>query len=247
MKETILYSLKRSREVAGLTQKEVEKALGMRSLMIKDYESGRLKLPVTVAIKLSDLYKVSVDDLLGQSNKANINTSKVLQNFQTLFLGNGFSIMFLDPILRAFLEDHQDKYFQFSLFELLTGKKSENQKKEIVTEISRVLFSLASSDGKVSDSEIDCIRYILSAFEIENKYKEVSVGISEVYYPSSEKILTEIELRHFIIWILFFFAYADKKLTFEEIEYIEKCAESLKINRSNFLFIKEKFIKEKLG
>ena len=82
---------------------------------------------------------------------------------------------------------------------------------------------------------------------MQNKYKEVSVGISTEYYPQSiPKSIQKIEIRHFVIWTLFFFAFADEVICNEEIKYIEKCAEILKINKSNFIFIKEKFVKERV-
>ncbi|PCH45310.1 MAG: hypothetical protein COC23_08105 [Hyphomicrobiales bacterium] len=41
-------------------------------------------------------------------------------------------------------------------------------------------------------------------------------------------------------------AKADGKIVYQEVDYIEKCAEYLRLNRDNFLFIKEKFVTEKL-
>ena len=247
MNTEILLSLKNNREKAGLTQKDVEKALGMRKLMMRDYEIGRLKLPVSVAVKLSEVYRVSLDELVGNRQYGGkIHQSKVLVNFKSLFLGNGFSMMFLDPIIRAFLEDHHGKYFDYSFFELLTDQCSEKQKKEVIVEINKLLFSVASTDGKISNEEIECIRYLLTEFKIQNKYKEI-IKINAQYYPEEiPKSMERIEIRHFTIWILFFFAFADEEICHQEISYIEKCAEHLKINKSNFLFIKKKFVKEGL-
>jgi uncharacterized tellurite resistance protein B-like protein len=68
--------------------------------------------------------------------------------------------------------------------------------------------------------------------------------VNEEYSPSSvPKSLEGIEIRHFVIWLLFFFAHADESLSHQEITYIEKCAECLKVNKSNFLYIKKKFVK----
>lgn len=244
MSEKYLEPLKRARETSGLTQKDVEDRLGLRSLTMRDYEIGRLKLPISVAIDLANLYKISIDELIGNSEfqKKKLQT-KSLINFTSLFIENGQSVMFLDPILRAFLEDHQDKYFEYSLFELITIDFTNKQKKESIYEISRLLFALASCDGKVSDEEIDCLKNLLSQFGLSSSYKEISKieGKNQL-----GKLMEKIELRHFTIWILYFFSLADKTISYQEIEFIDQYAEKLKINKSNYLFIKNKFVKESL-
>ena len=246
MNEKQLNSLKLSREKAGLTQKDVEATLKMRALMMRDYEIGRLKLPVSVALDIARLYGITVDELIGNEQViSKIHQSKVLVNFDTLFLGNNFSMMFLDPILRAFLEDKYEKHFDSSLFELLTEDFNEKKKKNLVIEISKLLLCLASSDGKVTEEEIECIKYLLFSFGLQSKYKNIAGEITNDYLPETISAeMQQIEMRHFIIWILFFFAHADRKLCYQEVTYIEKCAEFLKVNKSNFIFIKNKFIKE---
>lgn len=248
MDHSLQYALKMARERADFTQKEVEQALELRSLMMRDYESGRIKLPIAMAMKLSKLYKVSLDELVGNKSQVQrIHQSKVLANFNTLFLGNGFGAIFLDPVIRAFLEDHQEKYFEHSLFDLLTNQFSDKQKKELVTEICRLLFSVASADRKISDEEIECIKYLLSEFKLKKTYRELSATLGVQHIPEGiPKPMERIEVRHFTIWILFFFAYATEQIGHEEIKYIEKCGERLKINKTNFLFIKSKFVKEKI-
>lgn len=242
MSENYLEPLKRAREVSGLTQKDVEDRLGMRRLMMRDHEIGRLKLPISIAIDLANLYKISIDELIGnfesQKKKAQ---SKALINFTSLFIQNGQSIMYLDPILRAFLEDHQDKYFELSLFELITIDLNQKQKKESIYEIGRLLFLLASCDGRISDEEIECIKNLLNQFGLSSSYKELSRLDAK---DQSSKIMEKIELRHFTIWILYFFSLADKLISYQEIDFIDKYAEKLKINKSNYLFIKSKFVKE---
>lgn len=240
--------LKQSRERAGLTQKEVESELRLRSLSMRDYEMGRLKLPVHVAIDLARLYQVTMDELLGVERKgSNPIKRKSLINFRSLFLGNGFGVMFLDPVLRAFLEDRQERYLDHSLFELMTESFSEKEKKELVNEIGRILFSLASTDGKISNDEVECIRVLLDAFGLANKYREIVSESNSLYLSeSSPRAMERIEIRHFTIWVLFFFAYSDHNVCYEEVEYIEKIAERLRVNKSNFLFIKEKFVAEEV-
>ena len=55
--------LVQARERAGLTQLEVAKILGVSSARLHYYEIGRNKLPKTIAIKLSNIYKVKMEDI----------------------------------------------------------------------------------------------------------------------------------------------------------------------------------------
>lgn len=242
MSKSYLNSIKMAREKAGFTQKDVEDALGLRSLTMRDYEIGRLKLPIGVAMELAKLYKVSIDELIGAAEtKIKSEQVKGLTNFTSLFVENGLSVLYLDPILRAFLEDHLDKYFEHSLFELLTLDFSQKQKKEVIQEIGKLLFMLASSDGKITDDEIECIRDLLKKYGISSSYKEVTMADATV---NPLRLMDKIELRHFTIWILYLFSLTDKKICYQEISFIDNCAEMLKINKSNYLFIKSKFVKE---
>lgn len=244
MSKNYLNGIKKAREKAGFTQKDVEDALGLRSLTMRDYEIGRLKLPIGVAMELAKLYKVSIDELIGAAEtKIKSEQVKGLTNFTSLFVENGLSVLYLDPILRAFLEDHLDKYFEHSLFELLTLDFSQKQKKEVIQEIGKLLFMLASSDGKITDDEIECIRDLLEKYGISSSYKEVSTPEGTL---NLSRLMDKIELRHFTIWILYLFSLTDKKISYQEVNFIDQCAEDLRINKSNYLFIKDKFIKESL-
>ena len=51
----------------GYTQKEVAKYLNVKQNTYSQYEVGVLNYPVDVLCKLADLYKVSVDYLLGRT------------------------------------------------------------------------------------------------------------------------------------------------------------------------------------
>ncbi|MCB0415313.1 MAG: TerB family tellurite resistance protein [Bdellovibrionales bacterium] len=242
-KKDFLSSLKRTREEAGWTQKSVEEKLNLRPLMMRDYEVGRLKLPVSQALQLAQLYNVSLDQLVG--NEPSKKVSKILTNFTPIFEGNSFSIMYLDPVIRAYIEDKRDYYFDNSLFDTITNHLNESHKKKLILEITKMLFALASADGKISDHEIETIKYILSVFQMQKNYKEIHSVESHDY--SIDKISNEfknIEVRHFLIWLLFLFAKSDGKISIEELHFIEMRSEELKVNRSNFLNIKNKFIKE---
>lgn len=247
MSEVDYYnSLKASRVKANLTQKEVEQKLNMRSLMMRDYEVGRLKLPVTVAVQLAELYRVSLYELLNIPEGKNKRLEQALARFKIIFAGSDFALLYLDPVLKAFLESHQDRFFEESLFEILMTDFNEKIKKQFIVELAKMLSSLAAMDGKVADSETDCIAFILNYFQIEIKQRAAALNYENCYTPTNlPTCYDRPEVKHFTIWILFLFARADGKIDYREIEYIDLCAQNLKLNKSNYLFIKDKFCKEK--
>ena len=57
------------REDQDLTQKQVAHILGMSQTGYSKYETGENDIPTTVLIKLADLYKTSIDYLLGRTDK----------------------------------------------------------------------------------------------------------------------------------------------------------------------------------
>lgn len=244
--QVLQNSIKKARELAGLTQKEVETELSLRPLTMRDYEVGRLKLPVLVAVQLAELYKVSLEQLVGRQELPQENIpSRGLVNFTSIFEGNGFSIMYLDPIIRAYLEDHHDYYFDNTLFDTLTENLNQSNKKKLVVEIGKMLMALAASDGKISDQEIEAIKYILKTFNMGRYYKDIKTCTEQPYaLDQLPPYLQSIEVRHFIIWLMFLFAKSDDTISKDEVEFIKRRAEEMKINRSNYLAIKAKFLKE---
>lgn len=57
------------REDHDKTQKEIAEMLNMQLTVYKRYEYGERELPLWAAIKLADYYKVSLDYLVGRTNK----------------------------------------------------------------------------------------------------------------------------------------------------------------------------------
>ena len=57
------------REDADLTQQGLAQKLSMHTTTYARYETGQRELPMDIAIKLADFYKVSLDYLVGRSNK----------------------------------------------------------------------------------------------------------------------------------------------------------------------------------
>ena len=59
------------REDHDMTQKELSQALGMSQTGYSKYETGENDIPTAILIKLSRLYEVSIDYLLGETNTPN--------------------------------------------------------------------------------------------------------------------------------------------------------------------------------
>ena len=61
------------REDADLKQKDLAEYLKCTQVCYSSYENGRRNIPVEVVVKLADYYGVSVDYLLGRTNKREMN------------------------------------------------------------------------------------------------------------------------------------------------------------------------------
>ena len=57
------------REDADLTQKQIAEILLCDQSLYSKYERGERVLPLDLAVKLADYYQVSLDYLVGRSNK----------------------------------------------------------------------------------------------------------------------------------------------------------------------------------
>lgn len=57
------------REDADLTQKQIAETLLCDQSLYSKYERGERVLPLDLAVKLADYYQVSLDYLVGRSNK----------------------------------------------------------------------------------------------------------------------------------------------------------------------------------
>ena len=61
------------REDADLFQKDIAEMLNCSQVCYSQYERGKRDIPTDVLIKLADFYEVSVDYLLGRTNKQKMN------------------------------------------------------------------------------------------------------------------------------------------------------------------------------
>ena len=55
------------RQARGMTQNELADRLGVNQSMISDYESGKVGLSLTKAVKIADILECDLNDLLGRS------------------------------------------------------------------------------------------------------------------------------------------------------------------------------------
>ena len=65
--------LKDMRDDADLKQETVAKHLGIRQNVYSRYERGERTIPLELLIKLADFYNVSLDYLVGRTQKQEVN------------------------------------------------------------------------------------------------------------------------------------------------------------------------------
>lgn len=236
-------SISDARKESGLTQTKVESMLGLRKLALRDYETGRLKLPVELAVKMANLYNVDLEKLLGLKKETTL--AKQVKPLLSVGLLNTSIVrdcLLTDPVIRSGIDEQNS--LGKTIFELLSEPLSKKDKEVLVLELLSFMNSLIGSDGKISQVEIDFRNLILkSEFDesFSKKSQKTNKYFYELYLPKKIKNpLDRAELKHFIIWVLFFASSLDKKINFEENSYIEKVSECLEISKFNFNFIKGK-------
>ena len=68
LQETIGQRLARIRKLRGLSQRDLAKNAGIARSIIADYERGKLRLYDKIIIELTNILKISSDELLGIKN-----------------------------------------------------------------------------------------------------------------------------------------------------------------------------------
>lgn len=239
-------NLKRARQNSGLTQKEVEQKLGLRTLSLRDFETERLKLSADLARKFASLYHVTLDELivgLPPLKNDGPQTGKLTQ-LEFLFSKGEFDVMMLDPVIRASLEEFPDKILDHSIFELLTLNFSERQINDVATEIMKSIGSLLGLDYKITEAELAFFTRLSVRFGFTEKSKIVTKSLSVKLLPDMAGFHHQPALRHFLIWVLFFVSKSEGVIGAEELEYIQECADALRVHRSHYLGIKKYFVRE---
>ena len=56
------------RQAKGMSQKELAVKLGVNQSMISDYETGKVELTLTKAVKIADILECELYDLLGRTD-----------------------------------------------------------------------------------------------------------------------------------------------------------------------------------
>ena len=64
-----MYRLKEIRKAHKLSQKEVAERLNCSQQVYCNYELGQRNIPIGILFQLSDMFDVSIDYLLGKSDK----------------------------------------------------------------------------------------------------------------------------------------------------------------------------------
>lgn len=240
-------NLKKARIQAGLTQKEVEARLSLRDLMMKDYETERIKLPVEMAARLAELYNLSLAELISAEDASEDGApqNNQLGQISTLFHHSYIKSMNQDAVIRAYLEEFLEQVLDHSFFELMTMSMNQKEKSELSGEIVRTLGSLMGADKKVTDHERSFFSSLIIQLGIDSQGRSISRSLTIKHLPRLEAFMNRPAAKHFLLWLMFFLANSDSEITKEEVDYIQECAEVLKVNRTNYLQIKKNFVKEK--
>lgn len=65
----IFQRIRDLREDSDLTQEQVAEILGVKQTTYSKYELGKILVPIDILIRLADFYQVSLDYLVGRSNR----------------------------------------------------------------------------------------------------------------------------------------------------------------------------------
>lgn len=239
------------RKLAGLTQKEVEKTLGLRDMFVYDFESGRIKLPFSTGAALLDLYNVSLDTAfpLKTTNQKKVMdvSSAAMPMFKMGLLENNLSrlIEFIhqDPVIAGTV-GIDNLVSGKTLLRSLVEKLPEYDRRTFVLVLYKCVQSLISCDDSISNTELVLRDIILCYPAMELKPEDVNeihacTGIH--YLPAdSDKIFHTEALKHFLVWVLYVMALCDGPIDRREEIYIEKVTEFLGLSKTVYFWFREK-------
>ena len=89
---------KRYRERAGLTQKEAADIIGVNSYQLANYETNRSEPSVGVLKKMSQAYKVSIDNLVGNKIESDQENDTIYKENEELL-----------KTIKQYIDDYLDK------------------------------------------------------------------------------------------------------------------------------------------
>ena len=135
---TFSDKIKRAREVAGMTQKELAEAVGVSQRTIASYESGGASARKTTIEKLGAALKVSVRYLSDESYTdplADIEKDEYIEQARAMYGAKGARDM--DELLRdnaalfaggELSQEQKDAFFEAVMFAYVTSKEKAKEK-----------------------------------------------------------------------------------------------------------------------
>ena len=135
---TFSDKIKRAREVAGMTQKELAEAVGVSQRTIASYESGGASARKTTIEKLGAALKVSVRYLSDESCTdplADIEKDEYIEQARAMYGAKGARDM--DELLRdnaalfaggELSQEQKDAFFEAVMFAYVTSKEKAKEK-----------------------------------------------------------------------------------------------------------------------
>lgn len=245
-REKLKTQLVHYRKAAGLTQKQVESKLGLRALAMHDYETLRLQLPIGLATELANLYRCSLEQLLGLRETADSDTPAGIRVAPLLELGivggehaKLAKCLLEDPELAGYLAGPQE-----SLFAAVTDQLSTQQKRSYLLEVLRYVNSLLGADGRISAEALTTRDQLLAGCAIDPTPEEeasVKRALTKPYFGGGvDKIFPHKRLKHFLIWLLYMVASSNGDIDYREDEYITAVSGHIGLEIDRFEFIRER-------
>lgn len=244
-----LANLKRLRKSAGLTQREVDSLLSLRPMAMFDYERGRIKLPIEVAVDLCNLYHCSLDDIYAIGSKSTKKASSSnLRFLPVLHAGLDHKRYYLvhhtlisDPVIMSELGINEVEN-KSSTFDELTKNLTRTQKKAVTVEILKYLNSLAYIDKEISEEEEQILKTVnqTTGHKLSKKDYDEIEKVKETTYFGNVEFLPTKALKRYLIWLMSLVANSDDILERSEVDYVKKVNRLFNFNDSDYEFIEKK-------
>ncbi|MBU2864603.1 helix-turn-helix domain-containing protein [Reinekea forsetii] len=249
LEQTVLNNLVRFRKKAGLSQKQVEQQLALRTNTLYDIEKNRQKLPFVLAVQLSALYHIDIGELVRGASEM-IDTETAPNNVAPLeslgVLSGAFhpltEYIAQDPVIVA--EIGVGEMGAQPIMDLLLAKLTDVQKQHFVLDLYRYINSVISSDGEIKNSELSLRDTILAQAKIEltdSEKQSISRAFRKLFFGKSmSKSLPRDAYKHFLIWTLHLVSRIDGQPHFKTLDYIQQVAQHIQLPVSAWRFIEDK-------
>lgn len=123
-----MNKIKYFRQKMGLTQAELGRLLSVQKAAISKYELGIVPPSIEILRKLSDIFHVSIDDLVGNTHKGNDTAIESRADFDSYL--NQVKIIYQGAAMKLTDEDREllRQSFGATYNAILQAKKLRNQK-----------------------------------------------------------------------------------------------------------------------